>query len=101
MSDFDRSAPPRYGARVARAGTAQIDQGLRSYILGVTGLAALAINALSTTSNPDLAAAQLGHVMLTSFGAALYTSPLRWVVMLAPLAFIIFFQIRIDRMSAA
>src|SRR5260370_18873385 len=39
--------------------------------------------------------------MLTSFGTALYTSPLRWVVMLAPLAFILFFSFRIDRMSAA
>ena len=38
---------------------------------------------------------------LTSFGVALYGSPLRYVVMLAPLAFVFFFSIRIDRMSAA
>ena len=38
---------------------------------------------------------------LTSFGVALYGSPLRWLVMLAPLAFVFFFSFRIDRMSAA
>jgi FtsH-binding integral membrane protein len=31
----------------------------------------------------------------------LYVSPFKWVVMLAPLAFILFFSFRIDRMSAA
>ena len=41
------------------------------------------------------------HVELTQLGVVLYTSPLRWVVMLAPLAFVFFFSFRIDRMSAA
>ncbi len=31
----------------------------------------------------------------------LYTSPLKWVLMLAPLAFIFVFSFRMDRMSAA
>ena len=35
MSDFDRNATLRYGGRAARAGSAEIDQGLRSYMLGV------------------------------------------------------------------
>jgi FtsH-binding integral membrane protein len=111
MSDFDRSAPPRYGARVARAGLAQIDQGLRTYMLGVynnmilglaiTGLVALGVHMLTTTTDLDQAQAQIGHILLTPFGAALYLSPLRWLVFLAPLAFIMVFSFRIDRMSAA
>ena len=34
MSDFDRNAA-RWGQGYARAGRAEIDQGLRSYMLGV------------------------------------------------------------------
>lgn len=89
------------GAR-AEAG---IDQGLRSYMLGVynmmaiglavTGIAAFAMAALATTTDPS------GAKVLTSFGAALYTSPLRWVVMLAPLAAVFFLSFRIERLSVA
>ncbi|ECI7719502.1 Bax inhibitor-1/YccA family protein, partial [Salmonella enterica subsp. enterica] len=38
---------------------------------------------------------------LTGFGQLLFTSPLRWVVMLAPLAFVFLFSFRIDRMSVS
>ncbi|EEQ94773.1 Hypothetical protein, conserved [Brucella intermedia LMG 3301] len=89
---------------------AGIDQGLRSYMLGVynmmaiglavTGLAAFAVAALATTTDPSAAVAQLANgKMLTSLGVALYTSPLRWVVMLAPLAAVFFLSFRIERMS--
>ncbi|MCI0598489.1 MAG: Bax inhibitor-1/YccA family protein, partial [Beijerinckiaceae bacterium] len=47
------------------------------------------------------AAAQAGRMMLTSFGVALYGSPLKWLVMLAPLGFILFFSFRINQMSAS
>jgi FtsH-binding integral membrane protein len=110
MSDFDRNAAIRYGGRAGRAGAA-VDQGLRSYMLGVynnmvlglalTGLVALGTNMLAVTSDPNLAAARFGNMYLTSFGVAIYGSPLRWLVMLAPLAFVFFFSMRIDRMSAA
>ena len=111
MSDFDRNATARWGSGVARAGTAEIEQGLRAYMLGVynymtvglavTGLVALATNMLAVTSDPSHAAARMGNIALTSFGAALYGSPLRWVVMLLPLAFVFFFSFRIDRMAAS
>ena len=111
MSDFDRNASARWGAGVARAGTAEIDQGLRSYMLGVynymtvgmavTGLVALGVNMLATTSDPSLTAARMGGIGLTSFGVALYGSPLKWVIMLLPLAFVFFFSFRIDRMAAS
>ncbi len=80
---------------------ARIDAGLRSHMnkvygtmsvgMLITALAAWAIAGLATTTDPNAAAAQLGNgTMLTSLGVALYGSALRWVVMLAPLAFIFF-----------
>jgi FtsH-binding integral membrane protein len=91
---------------------AGIDQGLRSYMLqvynlmgiglAVTGFAALAIVYLATTNDASLAAAQLPNgKMLTNLGVALYGSPLRWVVMLAPLAAVFFLSFRIEKMSVA
>ncbi|HVL21755.1 MAG TPA: Bax inhibitor-1/YccA family protein, partial [Amaricoccus sp.] len=44
---------------------------------------------------------RIGSIYLTEFGRTLYTTPLMWVVALAPLAFIFFFSFRMDRMSAA
>ncbi|MEQ1578713.1 MAG: Bax inhibitor-1/YccA family protein [Hyphomicrobium sp.] len=103
--------------RVRTAGTVQrqgadVDQGLRSYMLGVynymaggvalTGLIAYALFALAVTNDPAAAAATLkGGKMLTSFGVLLYTSPLKWVLMFAPLAFVFFFAVRANRMSVA
>jgi FtsH-binding integral membrane protein len=102
-----------YQARVATAGAradASIDEGLRAYMirvynlmalgLAITGIAALGTVMLATTNDPSAAVAQLGNgKMLTSFGAALYGSPLRWVVMLAPLAMVFFLSFRVEKMS--
>lgn len=110
MTNFDRDAYAQSGA--ARAGAAELDQGLRAFMLGVynnmilglaiSGLVALGINMLAVTNSAAGAAARLGtSTFLTSFGALLYASPLKWVVMLAPLAFIFFFSFRMERMSAA
>ncbi|MFC4626357.1 Bax inhibitor-1/YccA family protein [Daeguia caeni] len=109
MADFRNIQAQR---RVAGYADASIDQGLRSYMLGVynmmaiglvvTGLAALAVAAMATTTDPSAAVAQIGAGRyLTSFGAALYTSPLRWVVMLAPLAAVFFLSFRIEKLSVA
>lgn len=110
MSDFDRNATFRYGGTAARAGAA-VDQGLRSYMLGVYNnmVFGLAITGLVALGTKMLAVAPAGTTpyrlssgtYLSDFGAMLYTSPLRFVVMLAPLAFVFFFSFRIDRMSAA
>ena len=109
MSDYDRNARVQWGASVGQAGAQQIDQGLRAYMLGVynymtlglavTGLVALATNMLAVSATPT--AYKFGGQYLTNFGAAMYGSPLKWVVMLAPLAFIFIFSFRVDRMSAA
>jgi uncharacterized protein len=111
MSDYDRNPSARWGQGAARIGRAEIDQGLRSYMLGVynnmvvglalTGVVALGVNMLAVTTDPTQAAAHVGRLMLTSFGVALYASPLHWLVFLAPLAFILFFSFRINRMSAS
>jgi FtsH-binding integral membrane protein len=87
-----------------------IDEGLRAYMLkvynlmalglAITGLAALGTVMLATTTDPSAAVATLGNgKMLTSFGAALYASPLRWVVMLAPLGMVFFLSARVQSMS--
>jgi FtsH-binding integral membrane protein len=76
---------------------AQIDQGLRSYMLsvynymsiglGMTGLAAYG-TAMFAQSNPG-------------FAALIYNSPLKWVIMLAPLGFVFFLSARINKMSVS
>ena len=93
MAEFDTI---RTGASVR---TAQIDAGLRAHMnkvygtmsvgMIITALAAWAIAGLATTTDPSAAVAQLPNgTMLNSIGGAIYMSPLRWVIMLAPLAFI-------------
>lgn len=111
MSDYDRNATSPWGVSVGRstAGAPAIDQGLRAYMLGVynymtlglaiTGLFALGTNMLAVSGVPT--PYRFGGQYLTQFGATMYASPLKWVVMLAPLAFVLFFSFRIDRMSAA
>ena len=105
MSNYDRSTPGRFGAGISRTGTGALDQGLRSYMQGVynhmaigvalTGLVAYFANYLAVAST------ETGKLALTPLGQTLYTSPLRWVIMLAPLAFVMFFSFKINTMSAS
>jgi len=88
-----------------------IDQGLRTYMLkvynlmalglAITGVAAYAMFAMSTTTDPALSVGSLNGIMLTSLGATIYTSPLKWVLMFAPLALVMFLSFRVDRMSVS
>ena len=109
MADF-RNSNVR-AANGAQAGVA-IDEGLRAYMLrvynimamglGITGVAALVVAMFATTNDPANAVATLGNgKMLTSLGAVLYGSPLKWVVMLAPLAMVFFLSFRIEKMSVS
>ena len=79
---------------------AMIDEGLRAYMLKVYNLMALglAITGVAAFVTWQMAV-QDGH--LTQFGQVLYGSPLRWVVMLAPLAVVFFLSFRINSMSVA
>ncbi|MEJ6401387.1 Bax inhibitor-1/YccA family protein [Yoonia sp. 2307UL14-13] len=98
---------PATGVRAAA-----IDEGLRAHMnkvygtmsigMVITALAAWAISGLATTTDPSVATAQLANgKLLTSFGEMIYGSPLRWVIMFAPLAFVFGFAAMINRMSAA
>ncbi|MEL7182574.1 MAG: Bax inhibitor-1/YccA family protein [Pseudomonadota bacterium] len=108
MAEFDAL---RTGA-VSGARAAEIDEGLRAHMNKVYGTmsvgmlitfaAAWAISGLAVTSDPAFATAQLREgVFLTDLGYALYASPLRWVIMFAPLIFVFGFSAMINRMSAA
>ena len=96
MAEYDR----RYGAAV-RTGAASraegVDEGLRAFMLGIynnmalglaiTGLVAYGVYAWAAS---DPAVAQ-----------TLYGSPLRWVIIFAPLAFVFGLSAGINRMSPA
>ncbi|MGI9368808.1 MAG: Bax inhibitor-1/YccA family protein [Ruegeria sp.] len=106
MAQFD-TVRTAAGARAA-----EIDEGLRAHMNKVYGtmsvgmlitfLAAWAISGLAITNDPSGAAAQLSaDTYLTSLGYSIYASPLKWVIMFAPLAFVFGFSAAINRMSAA
>jgi hypothetical protein len=109
MANLD-NRPTGYGATVNRGAVGAIDEGLRAFMLrvynymaiglGITGVAAYGVYTLAVTTDPALAVGKLGNgIMLTSFGATLYGSPLMWVIILAPLALVFFLSFRINRMS--
>jgi FtsH-binding integral membrane protein len=100
----------RFSVAGSRTQGAAIDQGLRSYMLMVynymaggvalTGVVAYAMVMMLTTQEPSQAAAQLRNgIMLTELGQTIYGGPVRWVIMLAPLAFIFFISFRVYSMS--
>jgi FtsH-binding integral membrane protein len=90
--------------------TADIDAGLRAHMnkvygtmsvgMLITAAAAWAISGLALSTEPT--AYQIGaSTWLTDFGATLYTSPLKWVVMFLPLAMVFLFGAMINKLSAA
>jgi hypothetical protein len=75
------------------AGTASaVDEGLRGHMLRIYNFMALG---LAVTGAVALAVASTPALYGPIFG-----TPLKWVVMLAPLAFVFFFSFRLDTMSA-
>ncbi|KEC56071.1 Bax inhibitor-1/YccA family protein [Bartonella koehlerae] len=107
MADFKNSRP----ASLFRA-DASIDQGLRSYMLGVyntmtiglliTAAAAYAVASLATTTEMSQAAAQISSsVYLTSFGVTFYTSPFSYIIMFAPLVAVLFLSFKINTLSTS
>ena len=92
-----------YNARVASAparADADIDQGLRAYMLKVYNLMALglAITGLAAWGTFNFAVVD---GQLTAFGQLVYASAFRWVVILAPLAMVFFLSFRINKMSVS
>ena len=85
---------PRMMSRT-QAADAQVDMGLRQYMLGVynhmtIGLAITGLIALGAS----FLAIQGGQ--LTGFGYAIYVSPLKWVIMLAPIGMVFLFACLIN-----
>jgi FtsH-binding integral membrane protein len=121
MSDYNRnigSAP--FGQAIGQA--VAVDEGLRAYMLrvynymalglAITGLAALGIYMLSVTGEMALAAKVVrngaeapariaGGLYLTQFGYYVYVSPIKWVIMLAPLAMVFVLSFGVERMRPA
>ena len=83
----------------ARAGVREgIDEGLRSFMLGIYNNMALGL-AITGLAAVFTSYAAVGPAGLTPFGAAIYTTPLKWVVLFAPLAFVFGFSAGINRMA--
>ena len=107
MADYQTIRAGSVGAQGAR-----IDAGLKAHMnkvyglmsvaMLITGAGAWAISGLSVTTDASAAVAEFGNgKYLTQLGYALYASPLKWVVMFAPLVMVFAFSAMINRMSAA
>ncbi|WP_088343308.1 MULTISPECIES: Bax inhibitor-1/YccA family protein [Rhodomicrobium] len=106
MADFNRNT-----IAGVQTGTLSIDEGLRAFMLrvynymaaglGITGLVAYAVYALAVTTNQaDAVAPPLPNgAMLTYFGQLIFVSPLKWVMLFAPLAVVFFLSARLPKMS--
>jgi FtsH-binding integral membrane protein len=110
------------GAPVSRAEADAIDAGLRAHLLSVynymvlglavTAIAALGIYVISVTDDVTAAARVLrggaessarlaDNRYLTPLGYALFASPLKWVIILAPLALVFGLNFGIERLRPA
>ena len=95
-SDFDRYND-QVIQRTANTERVSIDQGLRSYMLGIynymsLGLAMTGIVAYLASTSPEL--------MRTIYGNE-ESHLLRWIVMLAPIGFVFFLSFRISQIKAS
>lgn len=101
MSDYNTSgySRPQTSARVG----ADIDEGLRSYMLRVYNYMAIgvAITGVVAYVTFMMAVQQTagGGLALTQFGSFLFQSPFKWVVMLAPIGMVFFLSARIHKMG--
>src|ERR1700680_3355750 len=100
MSDYNPNPAARYGS-TARVGVA-VDEGLRAYMLRVYNYMALglAITGAAALGTFLMAVDRSGGTAkLTAFGSLIYTSPLKWVVILGPLAFVLVLSFGIQKLS--
>ena len=91
MADYRDQIQTRAGAE----NRTDIDEGLRSYMLGIynymataIGLTGVAAFGMATWASNNPAVAN-----------ALYNSPLKWVIMIAPLAFVMVISFGINKLS--
>src|SRR5690606_5775001 len=104
MAEYDTDRVVNAQAR-SRTDTFAIDEGLRSYMLSVynymgiglviTGVVAYLVYQMAITDSAADAAGRLANgTMLTAFGVAIYTTWLKWVLALSPLAIVFLFAAR-------
>jgi FtsH-binding integral membrane protein len=122
MSDLDRNYTTAPYGQTAGQSTVAVDEGLRAYMLrvynymvlglAITGLAALGIYMLSVTGDAAAAAKVLrngaeipariaGSMYLTPIGYYVFVSPLKWAIILAPLALVFVLSFGMERMRPA
>jgi FtsH-binding integral membrane protein len=80
---------------------AVVDEGLRAYMNKVYGLMAVGMGVTAVAAYGISTAAVTPTGELTGLGAAIYTSPLRWVIMFAPLLMVFAFGAAINRLSVS
>jgi FtsH-binding integral membrane protein len=105
MSDWNRNTVVG-----AQSSAEAVDVGLRAYMLSVynymaaglaiTGIVAYLVFTMAVTTDPAAAVAQVrGGLYLTEFGRLIFVSPLKWVLLFAPLALVFFLSARVHKMS--
>jgi len=82
-----------FGAGVSRRSAALLDEGLRQHMLRVYNYMALGLVLTGTVA--------FVVASVPALYVPIFSTPLKWVVMLAPLAFVFFFSFRIQSMTAA
>jgi FtsH-binding integral membrane protein len=100
MSDFDRNVAARgFGA----ARTAEIDAGLRAYMLRVYNYMAAGVALTGVVSwftfNAAVQTNAAGQLALTSFGQTIYGGPLMIVLFLATLGIVFFLSFRVHTLA--
>jgi FtsH-binding integral membrane protein len=105
MSDWNRNTV--VGAQTSAEA---VDAGLRAHMLqvynymaaglAITGIVAYLVFTMAVTNDPNGAVAQVrGGLYLTEFGRLVFVSPLKWVLLFAPLALVFFLSARVHKMS--
>ena len=100
MAEFDNQGYAQGGI----GSQARIDEGLRSYMLSVYNYMAIGIALTGVVAYMTFMFAverTAAGVMLTPFGQMIYSSPLKWVVMFAPLGMVMLFAATAHKMSGA
>lgn len=97
MADYNTyRATQGVGAR-----TAAFDEGLRAYMSKVYGLMAVGMGVTAVAAYGISTAAVDGSGQLTQLGTAIYASPLKWVIMFAPLVLVFAFGAALNRLSVS
>ena len=99
MAEFDRQYATAARGR-AGAGVETLDQGLRAFMLGIYNNMAIGL-AVTGLVAYGASVAAIDNGGLTAFGNAIYNTPLKWVIMLAPLAFVFGLSAAVHRMQPA